>query len=252
MLSNQKVKYIKSLQIKKYRSKHSSFLVEGAKNVLEVLRSSYKIETLIVSEKFEETHQSLFDYSESEILVQKEAKIASLGHLKTNDSAIAVVTMPPKAEFVLEREIILLLDDISDPGNLGTIIRTADWYGIKKIVASKETVDVYNPKVVQASMGSFTRVNLFYEQLSEFIKSYPEIRKMGATLNGQSVQEVKINMPLAIVFGNESNGIRQELLDVLDDHITIPRYGQAESLNVAMSVAIICDNIRRIESKLKK
>ncbi len=247
MLSNQKAKYIKSLQIKKYRVKHSRFLVEGAKNVQELLHAGFQIELLLSSDQFHAENERLIAAANLDLIIDKPAKIATVGSLKTNDAALAVVEMPSKNELEIGNDLVIALDDVRDPGNLGTIIRTADWYGVTSIIASNETADQYNPKVIQASMGSFSRVNVYYENLDEWFRSHREIPIAGAVLDGKPVAEMEVTFPLILLMGNESKGISQNLMQFVDQRITIPKYGSAESLNVAMSTAIICDNIRRLK-----
>ena len=151
---------------------------------------------------------------------------------------------PNNAISVSDQEFVLVLDDIRDPGNLGTIIRTADWYGIHKIVASVETADFYNPKVISATMGSFTRVSIFYTDLPQYLSGIKH-RIFGAFLNGKNIHEVSFAPGGLVVIGNESRGISATLNSYITDKITIPRYGEAESLNAAIATAIICDNLRR-------
>ena len=246
MLSQQKAKYIKSLQIKKYRMKHSRFLVEGAKNVQELLNSKFPVELMLVTEHFYYQNKPLISATTSEIIIENPTKIASVGTLKTNEAALAVVEIPVQEKLQVGKDIVIALDDVRDPGNLGTIIRTADWYGITTIVTSKETADVYNAKVIQSSMGSFTRVKVYYEDLEQFFENNPQIHVAGAVLDGGSVAEMKVEKPMVLFMGNESNGISENLMKYIDQRITIPKYGKAESLNVAMSTSIICDNIMRI------
>jgi len=142
----------------------------------------------------------------------------------------------------------LILDDIRDPGNLGTIIRIADWYGIKKIICSPDTTDVYNPKVIAASKGSFTRVNLFYTPLPEFLAQHAKDRDLlGAFLDGDSIYEHSFSAQGGyVVMGNESNGIGAEVETFITNRITIPRVGEAESLNVGIATAVMLDNLRRV------
>jgi TrmH family RNA methyltransferase len=145
---------------------------------------------------------------------------------------------------VLQEEFALVLDDIRDPGNLGTIIRTADWYGITRIIASSETADFYNSKVITSTMGSFTRVGIFYTTLEQYL-AQSTLPVFGAYLEGKNIHETRFGSGGLIVIGNESHGIRPELEKFITDKITIPRFGKAESLNAAIATAIICDSIRR-------
>lgn len=138
---------------------------------------------------------------------------------------------------------VLILDDINDPGNLGTIIRIADWYGIKNIIASKNTVDFYNPKTIMATMGSFARVNVFYEDLIEFFEKNQNIPTYGAFLNGENLRNIGKIKPGFIVIGSEAHGINQNLEKFIDKKITIPRFGSAESLNAGVATGIILERL---------
>ena len=182
-------------------------------------------------------------------MLKSSSTTASVAHsnafFATNDSAIALVKQKENKTFEIKKdEIILALDEIKDPGNLGTIIRIADWYGIKNIVASKETVDFYNPKVITATKGSFTRVNIFYTDIKNFL-SEQKMPILGAFLNGENIHETKFPSHGILVMGNESNGINGEIEKLITEKITIPSYGKAESLNVAIATAVIFDNWKR-------
>jgi TrmH family RNA methyltransferase len=153
--------------------------------------------------------------------------------------------MKPNSPLVVsEQEYGIVLDDIHDPGNLGTIVRTADWFGIRKIIASPETADFYNPKVISATMGSFTRVQVYYTDLATYL-SGTKHRIYGAFLDGTDIHSVRFTNGGLIVIGSESHGISAELAPFVREKVTIPKYGQAESLNAAIATAIICDNLRR-------
>lgn len=243
MVSKSNAKFIKSLQLKKYRKQEQCFLVEGAKSVREVLNSDYQVKQLIVTGQF--IHDSSIPAEGIEIIETSAKQLTALGTLKTNDSAIAVVCMRPEQEAkLLSNQWVIALDDINDPGNLGTILRIADWYGINTILASAQTADFYNPKVIAASKGSFCRVNMFYTDLPEFLIK-AELPLYGAVMEGDDVHNIQFGRGGILVMGNEANGISEEVFRLVTKKITIPRYGKAESLNVAMATAIICDNIRR-------
>ncbi len=245
MLSNAKVKYIKSLQIKKYRQIHRSFIVEGAKNMLELLDSGYDVELAVVTSDFHDQYKRRL--GGVEVIVEKQSAIESAGTLKANSAGLMVAKIRENDPFMLgKKETVLVLEDIRDPGNLGTILRTADWFGIAQVVASEETAELYNPKVVQASMGSFTRVKVYYEDLPLFFEKHPDLEVAGAFLEGEPVYDFQFALPLAVVLGNESRGISPQLEKYIRRKITIPRLGRAESLNVALSTAVICDNLARL------
>lgn len=244
MLTKNNTKFIKSLQLKKFRQKEGLFIVEGAKNTLELLNSSYKLKYLIVTEDFLDRHQKEINSSEIEPIVVKEKELSALGAFQSNTDALAVVyeKTPPKYD---SNGFDLVLDDIRDPGNLGTIIRLADWYGIKNIICSETTAEFYNPKVISASMGSIFRTNLYRRDLKEFLAENKHRKIYGALLEGENVHQVKFEANGLLVIGNESNGIHSELISLITDRVTIPKIGQAESLNAAMATAIICDNVFR-------
>jgi TrmH family RNA methyltransferase len=242
MLSKANIKYIKSLQVKKYRKQEQCFVIEGAKSVLELLASDFEPVMLIGTPDFLSTVRRL---PEVETIEVSEKDLTGLGDFQTNSSVIAVARMKPNVPIqVLQEEFALVLDDIRDPGNLGTIIRAADWYGITKIIASSETADFYNSKVITSTMGSFTRVGIFYTALEQYL-AQSTLPVFGAYLEGKNIHKTRFGSGGLIVIGNESHGIRPELEKFITDKITIPRFGKAESLNAAIATAIICDSIRR-------
>ena len=166
MISRQKLKYIKSLQLKKYQKQEQKFLVEGEKSVLEILNSRYKINILLATKRFLEIYRHEIPGKQPEVIELSQTELEKAGSLKTNNGAIAVVEMQPEADLDENNiRILPVFDNLQDPGNLGTIIRTCDWYGLDTILLSENSVDVYNPKVIQASMGSFTRINVIYRDL---------------------------------------------------------------------------------------
>lgn len=252
MVSKKTTKLIKSLHLKKYRKQTGLFLVEGAKSVLELLQSHVKVRTLIGTEVFLKEHSNIILSLEQDIEICRadQQVLASIGSFKSNSAAIGVAVIPdPSGLVVYPHEYVLVLDDVRDPGNLGTLIRIADWYGIQKIVCSHETTDIYNPKVINASMGSFLRVQLWYKDLKSFL-SEVEMPVYGTFLDGnENVHEVNFGQGGIIVLGNESEGIKESLKQYVSQQIYIPRFGRAESLNVAVAAAVICDNVRRQEKK---
>jgi len=177
-------------------------------------------------------------------------QLSRVGTLQTNDTALAVVKTKPNGFLCVEaQEYALILDDVRDPGNLGTIIRIADWYGISKIVCSLTTTDWYNPKVIAASKGSFTRVRGYYVDLEDYIlseqKKSDHLHFYGAFLEGQNIHQTTFAETGYIIMGNESNGISAAIEKHITHKITIPRFGQAESLNVGIATAVVLDNWRR-------
>jgi RNA methyltransferase, TrmH family len=242
MLSKAKIKFIKSLQLKKYRKQEQCFVVQGAKSVHELLASDFEVQLVLGTNDFLDKAQI---GPGTEVVAVSEKELEGLSEFQTNDAALAVARMKDdKAPIVGDAEFTLVLDDIRDPGNLGTIIRTADWFGITKIIASDETADFYNPKVISATMGSFVRVEVFYTDLSAYLSTIA-LPVYGAYLNGQDVHTVSFGKGGIIVIGNESRGISNAIEKHITQKITIPQYGRAESLNAAIATAIICDNVAR-------
>jgi RNA methyltransferase, TrmH family len=241
MLSKAKIKFVKSLQVKKYRKQEQSFVVEGAKSVQELLKSDFSVTMVLGTREFLAANPMVGVH---EVIEVTSNILEEVGELQSNDAALAVARMKENQSVRIgTQEFGLALDDIRDPGNLGTIIRTADWYGIKKIIASTETADLYNPKVITSSMGSFTRVQVFYTDLAKYLEEHQH-RVFGAYLDGKDVHHLDFGSNGIVLIGNEARGISPLLKPFVTDKITIPRFGLAESLNAAIATAIICDTIR--------
>ena len=251
MISKSIIKLIKSLSKKKYRIKENLFLAEGDKIVLEVLNSDFAVKKLIATEDFIAQNTNLANRAEQLIQTEKEQiKKASL--LQNPQNSIAICALPHKQN--LPRRIDRLsfyLDGIQDPGNLGTIIRTCDWYGIQNIFISSNTVDVYNPKVIQASMGSFCRVNVIPVDI-QLLKNLAEQSKLpvyGTFMEGKNIYSENLVQESLIIMGNEGSGIREEAAKLVTNKISIPTFSEnsntAESLNVAIAAGIICSEFKR-------
>ena len=244
MISKTELKYIKSLKNKKCRTSERLFLVEGEKNILELLDSDFEIRYLLGTEGFlkknsENIHRHHFEQVSRSML-------SSVSSLQTNDQALAVVV---QKEFEYNEKnpprVLLALDGINDPGNLGTIIRTVDWFGVNHIICSEDTVDFYNPKVISATKGSFTRVRPIYLNLENFMRSFEGV-KTGATMSGVSLNDWKItNKPQLLVFGSESHGLRPSIRKLLDECVYISGSGYTESLNVGIAFGIFCWEVLR-------
>ena len=220
--------------------------MEGEKSVLEVLQSDFLVETLVVTAEFEDRHSAVLGSFRGQLIQATQNQLEDLGQFQSNDSSLAVVQMKDNAPFLPEGEpLILALDDVRDPGNLGTIIRLADWYGINKLVFSSQTADFYNPKVIQSTMGSFTRVKFFYADLATVFDQWA-LPVYGAFLGGESIHGLQSPQPGVLLMGNESKGISSALEKYVTKRVTIPGFGQAESLNVAIATAILCDNFKRL------
>lgn len=245
MLSKARIKFIKSLQLKKYRKQEQCFTVEGEKSVVETLNSSFEIRELYATRDFISRQESILKGYTGDLIEVTGSELSVAGEYATNDAALAIVAIPEnKLVKGKTDEFILMLDDIRDPGNLGAIIRTADWYGITRIIASEETADIYNSKVIQSSMGSFTRISMYYVDLVEFLTSN-EVPVYGTFLAGENVHAVNFGKGGIVIIGNEANGISKEVEKFVTNKITIPLFGRAESLNAAIATAVILDNIRR-------
>ena len=244
MLSKNQQKTLKALATKKERRLTGQFLVQGQKNVLELLNSSLELVSLFVTETFADKHFKLL--ATRPIHIVNEEELSKVSSITSNNAAIAIVKQPV-FELGEMSGVVLALDDVNDPGNLGTIIRLADWYGIEHLVLSQQTADVYNPKTISATMGAFTRVKTYRTDLKAFLNKQSK-PIWGAFLDGQSIHDCSAPTDMIIVLGNESHGISKEISELVTDKITIPKYGQSESLNVAMATGIILDNVRRTQS----
>lgn len=252
MLSKPKIKLINSLKMVKYRRQHQLFVAEGTTNVLDYLQSGIETEALYATRDWITANQvNLTDVNIIEVNLKDLAKISAL---KNPSEVLAVFVMPEKNKVNLNtiNDLVLMLDDIRDPGNLGTIIRTADWFGISHIICSENTVDAYNPKVVQASMGSLARIKVYYQDLKKTLEAKPDYLKVfGAVLEGNDMVELAKPNHGIILIGSEAHGISKELLPMIDIKITIPKQvtsddsTSAESLNASIAAAIICYEFRR-------
>jgi TrmH family RNA methyltransferase len=250
MLSKSQISFVKSLHQKKVRKEQSLFIAEGIKSILEFIRSDYKIEII-----FSTPHARLkLDNLSQKIKVQEitDTELKKISTLSTPQDLLALIHIPQKTDISPEsfkKTITLVLDGVQDPGNLGTIIRIADWFGFKQIICSTDTVEAYNPKVVQASMGSPSRVEVHYVALEDFfeLNTYPVY---GALLEGDSVYQTEFEDDEAfLVLGNEGKGISESIRQYITKAICIPRFGEAESLNVAVSAAIFCSELKRKSAK---
>ena len=250
MLSKSQLSFLKSLHQKKYRKEEGLFLVEGLKSVLEFLESTYQIETIyhtpaILPKLGKISHKI-------KLQELKPEELQKISTLNTPQDVLAVLRIPePQAIQAkqLKGQFVLVLDGIQDPGNMGTIIRTADWFGISQLICSNDTVEAYNPKVVQASMGSLARVQVTYTDLQTFLDGQ-SLPVYAAALDGQSIYDTDFKSEGMIILGNEGNGIRPEILKKAGFKVTIPRFGSTESLNVAVSAGIFCSEIRRKAGKV--
>ncbi len=248
MISKNKIKQIKSLSQKKYRAKNNLFLAEGNKLVTEVAKSGIEIEFLAATEEFMASLGS-FKVQGNEIVIVTHKEIKKVSLLKNPQQALALCHIPQQ-EFSIDKiqhSLALYLDNVQDPGNLGTIIRIADWFGIETVCASSGTADIYNPKAVQATMGAFCRVQVNYIEPEVF---FTEVKQMGipvfgAYLDGENIYNQDLPRSGIIIMGSEGHGISKKIEPFITQKLHIPGYQTSESLNVSIATAIICSEFRR-------
>jgi len=252
MLSKNKIKLIQSLNRKKERDESGFFLVEGNKMVEEALRSEYQIETLVCTAQFADQHPEIRSKAKELIEADRDS-IQKASLLQNPQEALAIVLQPEMntPQLNLNTELCLALDFIQDPGNLGTILRIADWFGIRTVICSENTVDVFNPKVVQASMGAIFRIKTSYTNLESFLSeaSKSQIPVYGTFMDGNNIYTESLTKNGIVVLGNEGNGISNSIASLVTQRIAIPTFStnpnKAESLNVAIAASICCSEFRR-------
>ena len=240
MVSKNQIKLISSLHQKKHRQTHQLFIAEGIKGIQELLDAHFELDHLYTTRTdFENVASNLKT-------VVSEADLKKMSALASPNTCLAVFKIP-EVKAINSSGLIVALDDIRDPGNLGTILRLCDWFGIQQLICSKETVDVYNPKVVQATMGSIARVNISYLDLIDFIAT-SKLPVFGTFMDGQNMYTTNLPQEGIIVMGNEANGISSDLEKIIKNRLTIPRFGtlqKTESLNVATATAVVLSEFRR-------
>lgn len=240
MLTKAQNKYIRSLTQQKFRDEYKVFIAEGEKIALEWLSSAANVKMIIATAAWAQRHSAVIaKHTEAEVYIVKEHELEPLSALQTANHVLLVVPFTEKKQVPVINEWCLALDEIQDPGNMGTIIRIADWFGIRYIVCSPGCVDVYNPKVVQSAMGGHLRVNLYACELLPFLRG-TELPKFAATLEGENVYNIKRQNAGVLIIGNESKGISEKVLSAATRKVTIPRRGGAESLNAGVSAGILC------------
>ena len=240
MVSDKQIKIIKSLKLKKNRIKHNLFVAEGDKTILELITTGFNINSLYsINRQIDGVKNSVIQLSKPEL-----NKISNLSNPK-NSLGVFEIPKPKKINY---NKLIIGLDNISDPGNLGTIIRLCDWFGVEDLICSFDTVDCYNPKVIQASMGSISRVNITYLDLQKNIENN-SLRTYGTYMQGDSIFEIDEIQQGLVLFGNEANGINPNLSKLIEKKLSIPRFGKlkkTESLNVASALSIVLsENARK-------
>ena len=240
MVSKNQIKLITSLQQKKYRKQEQLFFAEGVKVVQELLHSNFELQDLFT------TKQDFLTVPKNKVHAISEVELKKISALTTPNTCLAVFKIPKVKEMV-EKGLIVALDDVRDPGNLGTIIRLCDWFGIETLFCSEESVDIYNPKVVQATMGSISRVNVVYGNLETFL-SQTKLPIFGTFMDGKNIYQEELSKEGIIIMGNEANGISTSVEKLVSERIAIPRFGNlqvTESLNVATATAIILSEFKR-------
>ncbi|MBI9066456.1 MAG: RNA methyltransferase [Salinivirgaceae bacterium] len=249
MLSNNTIKFIKSLDKKKFRTEHNCFIVEGEKMVLELLQSNkFKIKEVFTTDS---TLQS--NYINQKISLIAEKELNRISSLKTPNKHLALVEIPksePTTDYFFS-DLSLVLDNIQDPGNFGTIIRTASWFGIKTIYCSRDTVEAYNTKVIQSTMGAIFNINIIYTELIPLLQKAKndKVSIYGTLLKGENIYNAELSKKALVIMGNESKGVSKELEKYIDKAILIPNFPEntrnIESLNVGVACAIVCSEFRR-------
>lgn len=245
MLSKAQIKYIQSLQHKKNRQKFGQFVAEGDKIVQELLLAGQPVSAVYATRDWLSDHRDLAEKATgADVTEVDEAGLKQLSSLSTPNGALAIVTVPTqKGTPELAGQISLMLETVQDPGNLGTIIRIADWFGIKQVICSPDCVDAYNAKTVQSTMGSITRVKVLTADLVALLKEQAAVPAFAATLDGENIADFSKITEGVILIGNESRGLSNELIEQCSHKITIPRLGGAESLNAAVATGIICGRL---------
>lgn len=263
MISKNQIKHIQSLHRKKFRDIHHEFIAEGSKIVLDLIQSPFNVKQVFALKNWSENNRTHFYNKTVQVSEVNQIEMEQISTLTSTSPVLAIIEIPenPESPIPEKGRLYLMLDEIKDPGNLGTIIRIADWFGIETIFCSKNTVELYNPKVVQATMGSIARVNVLHLDLVDLIrKKDPETQAFGAYLSGENIYTCHLPEHGIIVVGNEADGISEQLDHFIDKRIFIPAFPKTlspslpESLNVASATAIICSEFRRtgIENQTRK
>ena len=231
VLTKSDIKRINSLKRKSKRKENGLFVVEGVKIVRELIDSDFNIQQIFALKSELENFPDAVSVSEKDL--------ERITHLSSANKVLALVEIPEMTKVDSTKETILVIDGVNDPGNLGTIIRTADWFGITKIVCSENSVDCFNSKVIMSTMGSIFRINISYENLPTYLAE-TNLPIYGALLEGESIYKTEFSSPSIILMGSESHGISQELIPLITNPVTIPGAGNTESLNLGVSTAIFC------------
>ena len=243
MVSKSQIKLITSLEQKKHRTKTGLFIVEGKKGIEELLKSNFELHSLY-------TTKDIFETPAEKTILLSEVELQKISRLKNAQIGLGIFKIP-EVSIPNLKGLVIALDGIRDPGNLGTIIRLCDWFGVQELVCSLDTVDCYNSKVVQATMGSIARVQVHYLDLELFLKQNNSHLKIGAFLEGENLYTAKVPNDVIVVLGNEANGISGDVEKIIDKKINIPQFSlnqETESLNVATATAVLLSEFRRKEN----
>ncbi|MEO5967463.1 MAG: RNA methyltransferase [Ferruginibacter sp.] len=239
MFSKALIKYIQSLQTKKIRDSEGVFIAEGPKLVEELfLQKIFKLQHIYCLAEWANLHVKKLSLSDENYTVIEDFELKKISALSTPNQVLALFEKAKNEPAEKYEGLILMLDDIRDPGNMGTIIRSCDWFGVKHIICSENCVDIYNTKVVQSTMASLGRPRIFFTNLVKFLKDNSQLPVYAASLEGEQLGNVKVAKDIILIIGNEANGISTELMDLATKHITIKKRGEAESLNAAIATSI--------------
>lgn len=239
-LTKSQFKSIKSLKQKKFRDENRAFIIEGKKLLHEAMQSPVEIQMILI-----QSDKDFADETDTDVLELSAKEMGVLSNMKTAPEVMAVCSYLTESKLDFSRSV-LALDGISDPGNLGTILRICDWFGIDQVVCQPGSVEIYNPKVVQATMGSLFRVNVFYDELVDLLERKPVTMKaFSADMAGENVYRADLSEPFMLIMGSESHGVSREVVQMSDGILSIPAFGQAESLNVAVATSVLLSEFRR-------
>lgn len=236
MLTKSDIKKINALKIKKYRVIENQFIAEGQKIILDLIHAGLNLNLLVCTDVLKSTFDNI---NFQEIKIAKEEEMNKITSLKHSPGCLAIFDIPQLKENISAEEWVLATDNIQDPGNLGTLIRIADWFGIRNILCSEDTVDAYNTKVIQATMGSIARVHIHYCSLKDWFEQNPQKMVYAGLLNGEDIRTIQFKEPGVLLIGNEAKGISDELLPYITQAVFIPKLGNAESLNASVAAGIM-------------
>jgi TrmH family RNA methyltransferase len=248
MLSRNLISKIQKLKQSKFRRETGLFIAEGPKIVAELLASDWQIDAIYGTEEWQKHNNPLLESNPDPFETGSGKELERISFLKNPNQVLAVVAARKDDPLLLDEDAqpALLLDGISDPGNLGTIIRSADWFGFDRIICSNNCVELYNPKVIQATMGSFIRVRLYYTHIPELLARHGHAPVFGTSMSGRSLYETEFPEGSFVIVGNESHGISEDVVPLVDQWVTIPsKSGHTESLNAAIAASLILSEVSR-------